>query len=170
MFNPRLNNDPMNEMYNPLLDKWEPVRKQARNGAHGFFFIAALSLVNSYFVLRGIPLRFIAGLGIAQIVDVFATELVLNIGTRGFIVGFLVNVLIAGIFVLFGVFARRLHTWSFLVGMVLYALDGVLLLFFRDFLGMGFHLVVLFFIYKGFSASRTLQRVQHTKEQPQASN
>lgn len=170
MFNPRLNNDPMNEMYNPLVDKWEPIRKQARNGAHGFFAIAALSLVNSYFVLQGIPFRFIAGLGVAQIVDLITLKLVLDIGTHAFIAGFLVNIFISGIFALFGVFARKLHTWSFLVGMVLYALDGVLLLFFQDFLGMGFHLVVLFFIYKGLKACRTLQKVQHPKGQPQASD
>ena len=158
MYNPHLNNDPMNEMYNPLVDRWEVVRKQVRNGAHGFFAIAALSLVNSFFVFRGIPLRFIAGLGITQIVDGIAFRLALDIGTRGFIIGFVINVLIAGVFALFGVFARKFYIWSFFIGMGVYILDGVLLLFFQDFLGMGFHLVVLYFIYKGLKACQTLPK------------
>ena len=166
MYNPRVYNDPLNEMYNPLLDQWEPLRRQARNGAKAFFAIAVLSLVNSYFVIKGIRLRFIAGLGITQLIDVIGSILANDIGTRGHLVAIVVNILPAGVFGIFGLFARKYARWSFFIGMVLYAIDGLFLLFlFRDFLGMGFHLVVLYPLYKGWQATRALQRIRHTSPQ-----
>jgi hypothetical protein len=39
------------------------------------------------------------------------------------------DVVVAGVFVLFGVFATKKHLWAFIVGMILYALDGM---FFSD--------------------------------------
>ena len=61
---------------------------------------------------------------------------------------------IAGVFVMFGRFANRGHQWAFIVGMIAYALDGLLLVPFQDWMGVGFHALVLYWIWNGLQASR----------------
>jgi hypothetical protein len=61
---------------------------------------------------------------------------------------------------MFGVFANKLHTWAFLVGMILYALDGLIFLLVGDWLSVGFHVFALFCIFGGFSATRRLKALQ----------
>jgi hypothetical protein len=60
-----------------------------------------------------------------------------------------INGFVAGLFCLFGSCASKAQKWAFLVGMALYALDGILLLAARDILSVGFHAYVLFCIYRG---------------------
>lgn len=61
---------------------------------------------------------------------------------------------IAGVFALFGYFARKGSDLAFIVGMFIYFFDAVILLGYREFFAFGFHLVALFFIAKGLLASR----------------
>jgi hypothetical protein len=58
---------------------------------------------------------------------------------------------------LFGIFAGKGHTWSFLLGMVVYALDGAIFLIGRDWLALGFHVFVLVCIFSGFKAYQQLR-------------
>ena len=51
---------------------------------------------------------------------------------------------IAGLFLLFWNFARKGEKWAFLAGMALYAIDGMILIPFKDFLGVAFHAYALF--------------------------
>lgn len=97
-------------------------------------------------------------LGITQIVDGIAIALAEEIGSIGIIMGFAVNVFIVGIFVFFGIFARRGQNWSFYVGMILYVLDGLLFLMVQDWLSIGFHVFALYFIYGGLKASKQLSK------------
>ena len=66
------------------------------------------------------------------------------------------DLLAAAVFVLFGVFANKRHTWSFVVGMALYALDGLIYLIGQEWLGVGFHAFALFCLFRGFKACRAL--------------
>jgi hypothetical protein len=126
------------------------IENRARSGAHWFFWIAALSLINSIITMAGSEWGFIIGLGITQVFDAIGAEL----GTRAIAFGF--NVLVAGVFVFFGVFARRRRNWSYIVGMILYALDGLLFLAAGDILSIGFHIFVLYWIFTGYRANRAL--------------
>jgi len=117
-------------------------------GASWFFWIAALSVVNSIISMTGGSWHFIIGMGITRVVDGIGSV----IGSSGTVVAFVLNLFIAGIVVLFGVFARKGQKWAFLVGMVLYALDGVLLLFAADFFSAAFHAYALFSIFRGFKS------------------
>lgn len=124
------------------------VSPQVVAGASWFFWIAALSLVNSFITMSGSNWHFILGMGVTLVMDVIGA----HTGSVGTVVAFVVNLVIAGIVVLFGVFARKGQKWAFLVGMVLYTCDGVLLLVFRDFLSAAFHVYALFCIFRGFKA------------------
>ncbi|UCD20058.1 MAG: hypothetical protein JSU64_02665 [candidate division WOR-3 bacterium] len=128
------------------------IESRARNGANWFFWIAALSLINSIITMTGNDWGFIIGLGVTQIFDAIGAEL----GARAVAFGF--NVFVAGVFVFFGVFARRRRNWSYIIGMILYAFDGLLFLAAGDILSIGFHVFVLFWIFNGFQANRVLER------------
>jgi hypothetical protein len=90
----------------------------------------------------GSTLTFVIGLGATQIVDGFMSALAKDLGQGWSIVrliGLAIDVCIAGIFILFGVLGRKRYRWSVILGMVLYAIDGVILLLFKDFFGAAFH-------------------------------
>jgi hypothetical protein len=55
---------------------------------------------------------------------------------------------------LFGWFAGLGKSWAFATGMLAYAADGALLAMSAQWFGVGVHVVVLVFIYGGFSAAR----------------
>lgn len=114
------------------------------NSANWFFYIAALSIVSSFVAMSsGVSLQFGTGLGISRTIDAaFAGS-----GSTAFII----NLVIAGVLAAFGYFARQGQKWAFLVGMILYAGDGVLLFMDVQIRGIIFHGLVLFFIFRGFS-------------------
>lgn len=122
--------------------------KRIQSGANWFFWIAGLSLINSIISLAGGGTRFIIGLGITQIVDAVAHGAKMGSG-----VPLVIDVIAAGIFIPFGLQARKRRNWAFLIGMILYALDGLLFVLVKDILGIGFHLFALYFIYKGMKAN-----------------
>jgi GYF domain 2 len=129
---------------------------QMKSGASWFYWVAVLSLLNS--VAAYTRFRFIFGLGITQIIDEFSK----NLGTGGKGVALLLNLFAAGMLVLFGVFANKGHSWAFLVGMILFALDGVIFLLVQDWIGVGFHAFVLFCLFRGFMACRALKASART--------
>jgi hypothetical protein len=127
-----------------------------KNGAGWFLAIAGLSIVNSVLTMSGTHFSFIFGLGITQIVDAIGRQS----GATGSTLGLIVNVLIAGVFVLFWNFARKGEKWAFLVGMALYAIDGLILLLFKDYLSAAFHAYALFRIYGGMQGIPALQQLR----------
>ena len=120
------------------------VSPQVLNSANWFFWIAALSLIGSFISMTGESRHFLIGLGITQVVD----EVGKLAGSSA--VAFVINLFITGVVAMFGFFARKGQKWAFLVGMILYALDGVLLLVATDFLSVAFHAFALFAIFRGF--------------------
>lgn len=145
---------------NPLAESPEAIEElaklenQVKSAAGWFYLIAGLSLINSLTALSGSQWGFIVGLGITRVVDAIGKGL----GGASVPVAIALDVIVAGVFALFGVFARQKHAWAFIVGMVLYGLDGLLFLLVGDFLGLGFHGFVLFCIFAGLSALKKLQR------------
>jgi hypothetical protein len=55
-----------------------------------------------------------------------------------------------------GFLAVRKHIWAFLVGMVLFGLDALLLLLFLDVIAILFHGLALFYLFRGFQEGRAL--------------
>ncbi len=127
-----------------------------KNGAGWFLAIAGLSILNSVLTLGRTHFSFIFGLGITQIVDAIGRQ---N-GATGSTLGLIVNVFIAGVFVLLWNFARKGEKWAFLVGMALYAIDGLILLPFKDYLSAAFHAYALFRIYGGMQGIPALEQVR----------
>jgi hypothetical protein len=118
-----------------------------------FYWVAALSLINSVVAFTGSEWKFIIGLGVTQMFDAIGS----GAGGVGKGIVLLLDLVAAGVFVMFGVFANRGHLWAFIVGMVLFALDGLIFLLVQNWLGVGFHAFVLFCLFRGVVACRELK-------------
>jgi hypothetical protein len=122
---------------------------RVRISARWFYWIAGLSLINSAVVIFGGSFHFVVGLGVTSVVDAFAKLA----GNAGIVLDLIINGFVAGLFCLFGSCASKAQKWAFLVGMILYALDGLLLLLAHDILSVGFHAYALYCIYRGLAAT-----------------
>src|SRR4051812_38852045 len=120
---------------------------QCRSGASWFYWIAGLSLINSIVAFTGSSWHFLIGLGITQVIDGFGKSL----GGSGGAVALLLDLLVAGIFILFGVFGHKRQVWAFIAGMVLFGLDTVFFILAQDWLGIAFHAFVLYCLFRGFT-------------------
>jgi uncharacterized membrane protein len=125
-----------------------------RSGANWFIWIAGLSLVNSVLFAIGSNWAFFLGLGATQFVDAFGKEIIT--GTTGQVLALVVDVLIAGIFVGIAAVSRNGVVWAFIVGMVLIVIDALLLAWITDWAAVAFHGLALYFMFRGFQASRRL--------------
>lgn len=126
---------------------------QMKSGASWFYWIAGLSLINTVSAFSGSDWRFIIGLGITQVFDAIGQE----IQGVGRMIALFLDLVAAGVFILFGVLAHKRHTWAFVTGMVLFALDGGIFLLTQDWIGVGFHIFVLYCLFRGFKACRELK-------------
>lgn len=127
---------------------------RVRGGASWFYWIAAFSLVNSVVAFTGSAWRFLLGLGVTQLIDGLGEAMS---SSAGRVVALALNLIVAGMFVFFGVFARKAYLWAFVVGMALFALDGAIFLLAQDWLGVGFHAFALFCIFRGLAGARQLK-------------
>jgi hypothetical protein len=133
--------------------------QQFNSSSSWFFWIAVLAVINSLIAVFGGDLRLIIGLGITSVADALSSES----GATAKTVGFVFTLLMAGLFVIFGVLARKFFHWAFIVGMVVYALDGLLLLYAQDYLSVAAHAFVLFLLSRGVSASKKLSEFKRGK-------
>lgn len=160
--------DPASPVANPLVPGPAPdlarLKLETRflAGANWFFWIAGLSVVNAVILAAGGEWNFVVGLGITQLLGGIAHALAQEMGggaagTVAQAFALVGSVVAAGLFVLFGVLARKRYGWSFIVGMVLYGLDGLLFLLGPDVLSIAFHVFALVCIFAGYRALGELQ-------------
>ena len=125
---------------------------QLKSGASWFYWIAGLSLINSVAAMSGSDWRFIFGLGITQVLDAVGAE----IGGAARFVMFGLDLVVAGIFIFFGVFAHKRHLWAFITGMVIFAIDTLLMLGLQQWISLAVHAFVIFCLFRGMQACRAL--------------
>ena len=135
-----------------------------KGSTSNFYWIAGLSILNSLVQLVGGSWYFFIGLGITQLIDGIAKGIAQGAGGRAAtiipIIAFVFDLWIAVVFIAFGIFARKQKKWAFIVGMTLYALDGLIFLIVPDFLSIGFHIFILFGLYTGYKSIEKYKVVQ----------
>lgn len=136
------------------------IEAKARSGASWFYWLAGLSMVNTVIMATGSTWNFVFGLAITSVIAYMGKDA----GSGGTTVALVVTAMVAGIFVFFGVFAHRRARWAFWVGMLLYALDGALAMLAADWLMVGVHALVLYWIYAGLAATNQLTAMQSNIE------
>jgi hypothetical protein len=130
------------------------------SGARWFYWVAALSMINSIISLNDGSWGFLAGLGMTQLISGLAVGLSQDLGGAVTIVALVLDALVAGFFVMLGWFAQRHQTWAFILGLVVYGLDGVIFLLVQDWFPLAFHGFVLFCIFRGLSAHLKWKELQ----------
>ncbi|HKE95472.1 MAG TPA: hypothetical protein VKB34_14255 [Povalibacter sp.] len=118
-----------------------------RSAARWFWWIAGLSVVNTVMFQSGSDTSFVMGLGITAVSDaVFAAN-------RS--VGFVIDAIVLGFFVLVGLKAQHGSLWAFYLGTAVYALDALIYVLAQDWMPVAFHGLAIFFILKGIGALRS---------------
>jgi hypothetical protein len=112
-----------------------------KRGANWFYWIAGLSLVNTIVAITGGNFHFVLGLGI--------TEAFRSPQAR--MVGYFIDMLVLGFFLMCGYMAGKFHKWAFVMGMGFYALDAALTAMAQDWISFAFHVYAIVCIWRGFS-------------------
>ena len=136
-----------------------------QSGSGWFYWIAGLSLINSVVAWTGSSWNFLAGLGVTQVADGFSAGLATGGGPVASFAKILSIALDLGVMAFFiglGRYARKRHTWAYVLGLALYTLDALILLPFQAWLGFAFHLWALFGIWGGYQACRWLRTQEAT--------
>ena len=111
-----------------LLAAKSKAEKQLRGGASWFYWIAGLSIVNSLIWWLGGGTSFLIGLAVTQFIDGFISALATEIGAARSVIITLIALALGidatAILVILCFFANKNHKWSFIIGMMLSALDG----------------------------------------------
>jgi len=120
------------------------------SGARWFWWIAGLTAVNVALALGHANINFILGLAFTQLAHAaFA-------GQVG--VAIVVDALFIGGFWLIGRQAQKGQTWAFLLGGLIYVVDGLIYLNFQDWLPVAFHAYALFAIGKAFMSLQAARK------------
>ena len=127
-----------------------------RSGVNWFYWIAGLTIITSLITLFGGGIRFLISLGLTQFIDGFAAALAPQLGGAVQVVGLILDLIVTGVFVVFGVLAGKKMLWAYIAGMVVFFFDGLLSLVFMDVIGVIAHVVVLFVLFRGLQAGREL--------------
>lgn len=135
------------------------LESQLKNGASWFYWIAGLSLINSILFMTGSKFGFIFGLGITQFFDAMGASTAETVGNGAKVFSFLLNCLLAAVYIVFGVFSNKRYAWAFIIGLVFYGLDGALCLIAQDWLSVAFHAFAGFSIFKGMQAAKQLDKM-----------
>ena len=134
-----------------------------KSSASWFYWIAGLSVVNTLLTMFNTDRSFIVGLGSTQLIDGISEYLTEGAGSEAAvlrIVAIVLDLLIIGIFVLFGFKSSQGRRWAFVIGMILYALDGLLFFLVTDWFSIAFHLFVLWRLYSGIQALGKLNKLK----------
>ena len=123
--------------------------KRTQVGGDWFFWIAGFSVINSVLAFFNASIHFVIGLGTTELIDSGAIGI-----PKGAAIA--LDILVAAFYVLYGFFARKGAKWAFIIGAVFYALDGLLLVTFKDWLAVAFHAYALYRIFQGFQAAQQL--------------
>jgi hypothetical protein len=109
-----------------------------QSGARWFWWIAGLSAVNVACTLAHADVNFVLGLAFTQVAHgLFGS----NIGAA-----LVADALFIGGFWFIGQQAQKGRTWAFVVGAIVYVLDGLIYLKFEDWMPVAFHALALFYI------------------------
>ena len=154
--------DPTEFTADPLKQQLAELFERGKNGAGWFYWVAALSLINSVIMLSGGDFGFALGLG----VTLFADALAVNVPAEGnklmpIVIAAVFDAVVLGMVALCGWLSQKRILPIFALGMFLYFLDGLIFVFLAfDIVSIGIHAFALFSMWNGFLAYRQLNQLE----------
>ena len=140
------------------------IEGEVKGAASWFFWIAALSIINSIIFMLNLDWNFVIGLGVTQLLDFIGRSISETTASGMKYVSLIINILLSAVFVLIGLFANRGSRKAFMTGIILYILDAVIFVFAFDLLGVGFHIFAIYFMVRGFMACKKLNNSENPAE------
>lgn len=137
--------------------RYQLLQRRGSGGAW-FYWIGGASILNSALNAAGTQWGLVVGLGVTYLIDEFAK--VFSATVRTPIYAFVIDIAIAGGFLLIGRAARHGNLGWYAVGIVLYLLDGLLFVLGQDFLGIAIHAIAIYGLVTGWRAARALKRLE----------
>ena len=135
--------------------------RRAKGGINWFYWVAGLTIINTIIFLAGRMPNYFLGLGANQLVDAYSVTV--STGTEvaplmRWVAG-AIDLLLAGVFIIFGYRGQRSYRSWIVAGIVLYTLDGLIFLFFSVWLGVAFHAFVIYSLVRGLRAMDQLNQM-----------
>jgi len=124
------------------------LRRAVRGGAGWFFWIAAMSLINSFAAFSGSDAGFALGLSIVYPLG----EAGANFGATGSLIALVLGLALTLLYFFFGVAGWKKYFTPYLLGMSLYAGDTALAFVTFDWISAAIHVVALVFMCQGLIA------------------
>ena len=133
-----------------------------KSGGSWFYWIAGLTLINTVMAMSGSDSGFVLGLAFTLMVDAVAK----GIGGLGIGIGVVIDAFAIGFFILLGIFANKQHKWAFVVGLLIYAVDTILVVIGQMWIGVAIHAYALFCIWVGFKKIQQLRDLREFGTMP----
>jgi hypothetical protein len=112
-----------------------------QSAARWFWWIAAMSLVNTVMAHTGSDSSFVIGLAMTAFAD--------GMSASAPITAFVLTGMFLAFYVLMGLFGVRGKAWAFYAGIAVYVVDALIYVYFDAWLCVGFHVYAIFWIAKG---------------------
>ncbi len=148
----------------PAIPENSPHTTAMRNGAGWFYWIAGASIINSVILVCNGSLNFLLGLWITNVISALAAEWTkeedptIRMATLAFALA--ASVGISCLFIGLGYLASNGHGWAFVVGMIIYACDGIFFLLTGEILAIALHGFALYSLFMGLRAKWELDKLR----------
>jgi hypothetical protein len=123
---------------NTIANQKHVLAQAQASSASYFFWIAGLTTISAF--TAGMGYSSAMGMGICDVINAIVPDKTISIGF---------TIFIALLFVVFGWLGRTGVVAVFIIGMVLYALDAVLLAILHSWIGVVVHAFILYRLYNG---------------------
>ncbi len=135
----------------------EEIQHKIKKAANWFYWIAALSIINSILNFdTPSNIGFRGGLGVCLLVDAAIMDIYGSYNYYATIINVIISLVIAFI----GYQARKANKTAFIIGLNFYALDAILFFYFNLWMSFAFHILFLYLIYKGIPAINELKELE----------
>lgn len=135
--------------------------KRAKDGINWFYWVALISVITTIIFVAGGTPNFFLSLGINQLVIGYtiAVGSGTQVGPLMHWVAGAIDLLFAGVFVIFGYRGSRSYRGWIVAGIILYALDGLIFAYLGVWLGVIVHAFVMYNLVRGLRAMDSLKRM-----------
>jgi len=120
--------------------------KLLKNTSNWLLIIAVFSVINSFFLVAQVPIKFTIGLGATE----FVNGVILGLTGKLGILSIIITILISFIYVILWYLARKKIESALIAGIIFYAIDAIMLLVFKDFISVAIHIVIIVFVSIGY--------------------